>query len=342
MFAQTPADEGSRRVDRMLGGRFEDHRLEALALGEALVDRVSSITHLSWYSTGACDFALDVTNGDDPPGLTAEERQIIGRDAVHVMTDLDRYLRAARTGDLIRMLLHTERGGLFALSVLREQFLVAFGGTGGDAGTRASRDPAVHTIDAELSRLANRLRETVNQGPADYGGWLGPSGPDLRAGLRDSRPTPPPPDAVAAAEVGFQAAVPGTRAATTAAVCRRYLDVDDLHYAAVCHAGRVEATADILDDPRLARLFDGITPERRRHFYAWLGQRIDSYVRILVRAAHLALGSRVRRLVLDVEQGALYCYPVGRDRYLLGVTVDQQRMWAADDKAALLARQLGG
>ncbi|SCL35543.1 hypothetical protein GA0074692_4119 [Micromonospora pallida] len=370
--AATPSADGGprRRVDVTLGTHLDGRRPPALALCEELMDEVGSISHLARYRTGTCDFALDAGEPHGPHGplgLTTDERQLIGRDVVHVMADLDDQLRPACSGDLVRLLLHTERGALFSLSVLREQFLVALAWSSGAPGQLPPDDPAVRAADIELAGLANRLREAVSQQPTDYGGWLGLTEPTLSSGMRDVRPpsgssvtpltpddsgpTQSPPDTGPPAVVApppkprpAPGSVSGAGRTTTqsaAAICRRHLGVDDLHYVAVCRAGRIETAEDILDDPRLDRFFDDITPHRRRHFYGLLGQRIDVHLRTLVRATHLALGSRVRRLVLDVEQGALFCYPVGLDRYLLAVTLDQHLVWAADDRAALLARRLG-
>ncbi|WDZ86927.1 hypothetical protein [Micromonospora cathayae] len=357
--ATAAAGPPDRRITVTVGSHLGDRRPAALRLCRELMEEVGSVAHLARYHTGSCDFALDAAQPHGPAGplaVTADERQLIGRDVVHVMADLDEQLRPPRTGDLVRLLLHTDRGALFCLSVLREQFLVALAWSSGAVDPLPTRDPAVRAADMELSALANRLRESVSQQPVNYGGWLGPSGTTLTSGVRELRPRSGPP---ATPEDPVTAGVdppPRPRAAdgrpyrpgagdppgTLTATCRRYLDVGDLHYAAVCRAGQIEATADVLDDPRLDRFFDDTTPERRRAFYHLLGQRIDVHLRTLVRAVHLALGSRVRRLVLDVEQGALYCYPVGLDRYLLGVTLDQHLVWAADEKAARLARRLGG
>ncbi|MFI6226297.1 hypothetical protein ACIBCR_03125 [Micromonospora echinospora] len=352
-------DAPRRRVSVTLGTHLGDRRPPTLRACEELMDEVGSVSHLARYRTGTCDFALDAwepAGPHGPIGLTADERQLIGRDVVHVMTDLDDQLRPACSGDLVRLLLHTDRGALFGLSVLREQFLVALGWSSGTRDELPPQDPAVRAADVELAGLANRMRETVSQQPTDYGGWLGLNEPTLTSGIRDVRPRSGPP-ATPVTPVPTEtppeggppggtspASRPGAGASTPSPAenCRRHLSVEDLHYVAVCRAGRVEVTEDILDDPGLARFFDDVTPRGRRQFYALLGQRIDVHLRTLVRATHLALGSRVRRLVLDVEQGALFCYPVGLDRYLLAVTLDQHLVWAADDKAAQLAHQLGG
>ncbi|OZV83141.1 hypothetical protein CA850_06505 [Micromonospora echinospora] len=357
--AAAHGDAPRRRVSVTLGTHLGDRRPPSLGACEELMNEVGSISHLARYRTGTCDFALDAwepAGPHGPLGLTADERQLIGRDVVHVMTDLDDQLRPARTGDLVRLLLHTDRGALFGLSVLREQFLVALGWSSGTRDELPPQDPAVRAADIELAGLANRMRETVSQQPTDYGGWLGLNEPTLSSGIRDIRPSSGPPATPVTpvptqtpadgrppggtSPVSRPGAVPST--SSPAVTCRRHLSVEDLHYVALCRAGRVEVTEDILDDPGLARFFDDVTPRGRRQFYALLGQRIDVHLRTLVRATHLALGSRVRRLVLDVEQGALFCYPVGLDRYLLAVTLDQHLVWAADDKAAQLAHQLGG
>ncbi|MGW1060943.1 hypothetical protein [Micromonospora rubida] len=342
MSTDTPAGvaaagTGDRRIGVALGGHLDGRRPAAVDGCEELMRGVTGIAHLGRYTNGVCDFALDV---DPAPaatggtGLAPEERQLVDRDVVHVTTDLDAQLRPARSGDLIRVVLHTALGALFTLQVRREQHLVCVSRPDDPPGPLPPREEGVRAADVGLSRLANQLREAVSQQPTDYGGWLNVDG---------AAPDPPDPADVAAPAVARPRTWAGDESyAGLAAVCAGRLGADDLHYAAVCRHGRVEATADLLDDPRLARFFDDITPARRRDFYALVGQRIDVLLRALVRAAHPVVGSRVRRLVLDVEEGALYCYPVGLDRYLLGVTLDQRRVWAADEKAAQLSRDLIG
>jgi hypothetical protein len=46
-------------------------------------------------------------------------------------------------------------------------------------------------------------------------------------------------------------------------------------------------------------------------------------------------------LVLDVEQGAVIYYRLGVGDYLIGVTLNQERVGAADGKLASLATALG-
>ncbi|WP_320065971.1 hypothetical protein [Micromonospora sp. RTGN7] len=342
MSTDTPAGAAAdgteeRRIDVALGGHLDGRWPAALDRCVELMREVPGIAHLGRYTNGVCDFALDT---DPAPaatgvaGLAPEERQLVDRDVVHVTTDLDAQLRPARSGDLIRVVLHTALGTLFTLQVRREQHLVCVSGPDELPGPLPPREAAARAADVGLSQLANQLREAVSQQPTDYGGWLSVDevAPDR----------PDPADAVVQAAGGPRTWAEAESYAGLAATCAGRLGADDLHYAAVCRAGRVEATADLLDDPRLARFFDDITPARRRDFYAMVGQRIDVLLRSLVRAAHPVIGSRVRRLVLDVEEGALYCYPVGLDRYLLGVTLDQHRVWAADEKAAQLSRDLVG
>ncbi|MER7168250.1 hypothetical protein ABT336_19550 [Micromonospora sp. NPDC000207] len=332
--AGTPQSAG-RPVAVVLGSHLDGRRPGAVDACDDLMREVPAVVHLARYSTGVCDFALDsAPHTVDSTTLSAEERQLVDRDVVHVMTYLDAQLRPARSGNLLRIVLHTVRGALFVLQVRREQYLVAMVHPEGVPAAGAEPGPSgVQAADVALSRLANRLRNATSQPALDYGGWLrfGVLADAVEHG--ETRTTKTPRARMWAVDSSY---------ADLATICRDHLDPQSLHYAAVCRPGQVEATADLLDDDRLEPFADTIGPGRRRAFYGLVGQQIDVLLRMVVRAAHPALGSRVRRLVLDVEEGALYCYPVGLDRYLFAVTLAQEGIASSDERVALLSRELSG
>ncbi|MER7458258.1 hypothetical protein [Micromonospora sp. NPDC126480] len=337
--ADTPADPTTddgrvRSVSVTVGSHLADRPPAALGLCEDLVAGSPTLAHLARYTSGTCDFAVDA----DGPGPSVAERQLIGRDVVYAMVALDAQLRGARSGDLVRLLLHTERGALIGLAVLREQYLIALTWPDTALGAPDEAVEAVRHTDAALSALANQLRRAVSQRPADYGGWLELTDAE-RAAIVRSAPAATRSSLDAGGLPARTWALNDTVESLTA-VCRQYLSVDGLHFAAVCRPGEVLATADVLDDPRLVAFFDGTSPEARRNFYAALGRRADVQLRTLIRAAHPAVGAEVRRLVLDVEQGEIYCLPLAAEHYLIAATLDQHRVRAAEEQALALGRAL--
>lgn len=346
MSADTPADaaqsptpavpKGSptTQVTVTVGAHLGDRPPPAMRLCEELVARLPALAHLARYTAGTGDFAVDLAGASPSPA----QRQLIGRDVVYAMVGLDAQLRGARSGDLVRLLLHTDRGALIGLAVLREQYLVALTWPDETLGVSGEAAEAVRQVDAELSGLANQLRRAVSQRPADYGGWLELSDEERASIVRAAAVS----EATSVDADGMPARVWARTAAaeSLAIICRRHLSVDGLHFVAVCRPGEVLATADVLDSPRLERFFDGTSAEARRDFYTLFGQRLDVQLRALIRAAHPALGARVHRLVLDVEQGEIYCLPLSVDRYLLAVTLDQHRVQTAEKQALALRRAL--
>ncbi|GAB3064459.1 hypothetical protein [Micromonospora schwarzwaldensis] len=339
MSAPIPADEAAqpagvdRRIDVMLAEHVRE-RPAAVDACERLMRSLPGLLHLARYRTGVCDFALDAPAPvAGPHELDADERQLVDRDVVHAMTTLGGVLRPARSGDLIRVVLHTARGALFALQLSREQHLVGVVRAEEPADEPPPRQPAVRAADIGLFRLANEEHAAVGQQPTNYGGWLTP------ASTASGHPGPSGPPA---ADLGPRTWVRDESYAGLAARCAGQVHAEGLHYVAVCRPGRLEATADVLDDRRLDGFFADVSPGRRRAFYAQLAQRVDELLRAVVRSAYPAIGSRVRRLVLDVEQGAFFCYPVGLDRYLLAVTLDQDRVAEGDERAAVFGAELAG
>jgi hypothetical protein len=82
-----------------------------------------------------------------------------------------------------------------------------------------------------------------------------------------------------------------------------------------------------------------MTVDARRKFYNDFAMELSNVVSTLGRLTRSSVGGRLFRLVLDVEQGAIFYYRLRVNDYLVGVTLDQDQVHVADDKMALLARR---
>jgi hypothetical protein len=96
-------------------------------------------------------------------------------------------------------------------------------------------------------------------------------------------------------------------------------------------------SVDQLDHPQLGPYFQEISVTERRLFYQNVCRQFPITVRKLGRMASSVTGSKVERVVLDVEQGAIYYYRISPGEYLVGVTIDQRQVAQADDKIAEIA-----
>ncbi|MGW0432961.1 hypothetical protein ACWDV4_10510 [Micromonospora sp. NPDC003197] len=335
----------SARFVEYLGAHYGSGHQRAFDLCRQSLGDSRDLVHLAQYTAGVCDFTVDRVDGSDdggPAERTLDGYRSAGRNLVHDMADLDEELQQVQSGDLIRLVVHADQAALFSFSVLRNRFLVGLAHPpppGAEPGL-APRVPAIRAADIEVSALVNRLRAVVSQRPTDYGGWLWLSerdsiDPATLAAPNGSPDTPPTqvrdPD-LPEDDEDVQRRIE---------LCRDALDVQDLHFVAVCRYGTVSFSVDVLGDDRLSPFFGSITVAQRRRFYRDFGARVESRVRALLRSVYPAVGRRLARAVFDVEQGALYCYPIRPGEFLLGVTLDQNRVGPADDKAARLARDLG-
>lgn len=121
-------------------------------------------------------------------------------------------------------------------------------------------------------------------------------------------------------------------------LCRKRLNARDLHYLAFYVQKQLVFRADVLSDPALARFYGLVGAEERRAVYERHGRTVDKLMAKL-NADFRALDSgALIRLVLDVERGALYYYVVHSesDRFVVGVTLDQDMVHVTDRKLQVL------
>lgn len=130
--------------------------------------------------------------------------------------------------------------------------------------------------------------------------------------------------------------------------CRNALSVERLHYLAL-----YEPPDDQPDAPA-RRIFSvdtfeqakyrlrQLTPHQRRELYQAQGLRVIELQKSLDQElAHLHTGPLIR-LVLDVEQGAIYYYEISRNPslHLIAVTLDQEHVYTTDAELEALKGRL--
>jgi hypothetical protein len=98
--------------------------------------------------------------------------------------------------------------------------------------------------------------------------------------------------------------------------------------------------ADVFEHDELSLYFAGpVTPSYRRRYYRELGEQLAEIRTRLGRVSAHMLSGRLKRVVLDVEQGAVYYFRVSSRVYLVGVTLHQPRVRTMDLRMAELARE---
>jgi hypothetical protein len=119
-------------------------------------------------------------------------------------------------------------------------------------------------------------------------------------------------------------------------LCRKYVSSKDLHYVAYYVGRECIVHVDVLNDPFLDRYFESLSRADRRSHYSKYGIDLEALMASLnTRFSEMDSGILIR-LVLDVQRGAIYYFVVHQEsnRYLIGVTLDQDMVHVVDSKLA--------
>jgi hypothetical protein len=291
--------------------------------------------YLAHYSGAVYDFALDVldqpTCPSTPPGGVREACQRTGGLLAAAVEDLDDRLGAVRTGALIRTVLHSDKGAFTCVDIVPGEHVLGVVFEAATDGPLATQ-PLMAASDRVLSDLATEQRRELSLG-SQYPGGYGVNQADDEAHVsgsgaakihveRDPDPSP---------------LLSSDRLTGVEAVLVEALAPRDVHYLAVCARGRTLLSVDCLDHDDLGRFFVQLSVETRRAFYRRFSADLPSVIGRLTRISASVTGSRLLRLVLDVEQGAFFYYRLGRGVFLVGVTLDQARVGEADRRIADVA-----
>jgi hypothetical protein len=342
MTAEPPADRvGSGTVVNEnaadhVGPAFDDIR----ASGRATVLGTPGPHHLAHFSGSVFDFDVDVLSERARSGCRRTGQQLCV-----AFWELDQTLQRVRSGALIRTVLHTDRGACYCNSIVPGQCVVAvvFDRLETAPGAPLSLQRLVRACDMAVAELVNAQRDRLSQGSQNPGGfrsYVEEVPRPVWGGARKAHIQHWPSVALADHYTEAQPAAEPVPASTVAAVEEAFtgaIDPADLHYVALCVQGSTVLSVDCLDDGELGRFFTQITVADRRTFYGEFGHSLEFVAGRLARVAAAAIGSRLLRAVLDVEQGAIYYYRLELGKYLVGVTLDQARVLNADDRMARLA-----
>lgn len=322
---------------------------------EEAVLRERGLHHVAHYSAGVYDFAVDVLHRPELAGrrtATLERKTLgeIGRRLSFKVSSLDHALEDVRTGRLIRTVLHTQSGVLYCNSVLPGGYVIALLlGDVIEGGVPLAELPVVREADRAAGELATALRHEVRLGSFNPGGWrhehwltdnpaAGPADPPATLGAEVGAATPAGPSG-GDVEPYLQGSA-GNGEAATLARCRAALDPDELSYVAYYPDDSGGFSLDLFEHESVRPFFTHITVDARREFYAQFGRQFTFLGRQLAQLIRPLFEGRLLRVVLDVEQGAIYYYRLASGRYIVGVTLNQQKVSHGDDRMAELAVDL--
>src|SRR5215475_10503834 len=195
-------------------------------------------------TSGVTDFTVDAFDelADESERLR-EACNNTARLVVSVTTTQDGKLAEVRTGQLIRVVAHGERGAVFCLSVVPGQYVVGFTVAPTPEGAELSRVDRVHATDEAISLLVGRLRGRMGLSGQNPGSYY------RRGETRSDRSHPP--------------AVTGRRDRPEFQPINDEVDPADLHLVALMAPGD-ELVVDQFDHPQLDRFFGLIGIDARR------------------------------------------------------------------------------
>jgi hypothetical protein len=299
----SPAAGDDRTTERIAAHVGTTMRPTRATFRRCMAD-VPQLHHLAHYTQADWDFSVGPADEVD--------YALVGCNLVAALTRLSRLLAPAGTGALIRAVAHGDRGALVCNTIMQGEHVVGFAP---DPASRHSlRDEPTRAADAAVAELVTELRAGFGQQSQNPGGYR-----------------------AVATEDPFRWNPPAVGDSLQARI-RAVLDPADLQYVAVLHDGELALVHDVFDDDAAEVFFRaGYSPATRRDFYARFLPTLEQHVRDIRGIINPAVGRGLRRLVLDVQRGAIYAYGLDQRTYLIGITLNQDRVALADLKTEWLS-----
>jgi len=321
-------DDHQTQVNIHVGGHVEKSQDDVMyRICRDAVTRTADLHHLAFYTDRVLDFALDVLGGehDAPAPASMSDRhglRRLGRQLCHEFEQLDRLLRDGHTGPLIRAVLRTTDAEVVCDPVVRQQFVVGTTYTAGHGYIDESNG-----VDRSIASLVHALRKQLGLSGQNVGGY------DTEHEVPDTGRSPHEPHVET---VDGDSVIPPE----IETACRNALDPTLLHLVAFCLGDEVVYLGDTFEHRSMRQYFGReTTPLQRRTHYRRLSGQLGDICSSLNRVSAQTLRGRLKRLVLDVEQGAVYYYRLNSGAQLVGVTLFQPRVRQADLRMAQLAQE---
>ncbi|WP_369245427.1 hypothetical protein [Streptomyces sp. R41] len=304
------------------------------AMCEEAAAAAPEIRSLSHYSNGILDFVVCradraplsslVTEADDD----LHDESLPGSRLLLCAQDLGAVLRPLGTGELMRTVVANVRGGLWGGRVKPGEYLAAL----------SDSPDCVPAMDAAMNHLVTRVRTEVHTLPDELPGGAPDAPPRLASTDTENE----------ALRIDF-----GTAAAPVPAYEQRlralwhnHVNTTDLQYAGYYRDWTLVCVGDVFDAPELGPRFMDVSVRSRRTAYRDLSRGLRGHLVRLTDALHLVAPAvdgqpPVDRLVLDVQEGAVYVTWLSPREFVVGVTLDQTQVGHAEARLRRLALALG-
>jgi hypothetical protein len=322
-----------RRTDTLKESHWTSKRhAKVTAMCEDTVAGTQSIRSLCHYSNGILDFAVfraaraPLSSLVTEPGDEARNEALPGSRLLLCAQDLGSVLRPLGTGELMRTVVEGARGGLWGGRARPGEFLAAV--------TDRAEDMPV--LDAEMNKLVTLIRTDVHSLPDELPGGDPAAKPHLDAGREP---------AGLRIDFGTAAERDSDREEQLRELWRDHVNTTDLHYAAYYRDWTLVCVGDVFDAHELGPRFINVSVRTRRTAYRDLSRSLRGHLVRLTDALGLiapAVPGRapLDRLVLDVQEGAVYVRWTSPRTFLIGVTLDQRQADNAERRLGKLGRDL--
>ncbi|MFF7891682.1 hypothetical protein ACFZDI_07035 [Streptomyces sp. NPDC007907] len=296
------------------------------ALCQGTFAGVPALRSVSHYSNGIIDFV--VRRGDCPPlsslitvgGEDIANEALPGSRLLLCTQDLGALMRPLGTGELMRVVVANAHGGLWGGRVKAGEYLSAHTDTAG----------GMPAVDEAMNSLVAAIRTQVHHLPDE-----------LPGGLMDVME--PLPEDKGRLRIDFGTAAAGHDGLSEMrlrALWGGHVNPLDLQYAAYYRDWKLVCAGDVFESPELGPRFLETSVRSRRTSYRDLARSLRGHLARLTDALRLVVAPPVDRLVLDVQEGAVYVVWLTPRDYVLGVTLDQRQVAHAENRLHLLAGAL--
>ncbi|HEX8867626.1 MAG TPA: hypothetical protein VF821_18350 [Lentzea sp.] len=284
------------------------------------------LSHVGHYTNGCEDISVhpEATPRSGDQECEPEEYLRTARLLSTFVSALDGDLGRFHTGSLLRVVLQAAPGAAYCDAVVPDQHVIAFLRVQvPSADTTLPDVPKIRPADTRTAALTTSLREMVRRRLTTIA-------------LDGASDEPDPPVSPEDPDAGVH--IKGHLSGRLADQCRAVVDPGDLHHVSCWVDGEPVYAVDVLTHPGVR----GLLPEsdsvaHLRRSYEQLGRRFPTLVSQFGRVCHNALGGKLERVVLALEQGAIYYYRGLPGQYIVGVTLNDDEGNRSDEKVARLA-----